>query len=61
MIPDAFQQKTRIEKAIARMCVDYQNQGAYLDLNGKTHNDSEGIVDAMGELEAMENYLKRTQ
>jgi len=43
----------RIRKAIARMSVEYQERGRYLDLDGNWHEDVQGILDAWEELEGM--------
>lgn len=41
----------RIKRAIARMLVEYQNKGTYMDMDGKWWTDSTGIVNAWTELD----------
>jgi len=43
----------RIRRGIARMVVQYQNKGRYLDLDGNWRENSDGILNAWEELDKM--------
>lgn len=56
-IPDTIPTIARIRKAIARMVVEYQETGEYLDLDGKKHTNTEGILNAWEEIERLGGKL----
>ena len=51
---DPIPQILRLKRAIARMLVEYQNRGIYLDLDGNLCRNTEGIVNAWIELDKLE-------
>lgn len=51
--PDKVAVAGRIRKAIERMLADYDRQGKYMDLDGKTHINVIGILKAWEELDEL--------
>lgn len=57
-LPDQFQQIVRLKKKIAYITVKYQDMGWY-EFDGKRYTNTDGIVKAMAELDALQGKITK--